>query len=137
MGKPCAVTFKEDAAINPSLYSYPLRAPLVIPAQCHKMPGLRVGQMETPGSKKEEQTCQSLCIKQRGEIGLETQISHFLSQYLFLYPIITLKRNTASTLTLSSRPPDLCSGTCLWAGKESPPIATSLPVIHVSVDIHQ
>ena len=47
------------------------------------MPELRAGLKETPESKKEEQTCQSSHIKQRGEVQLGTQIFHLRAPYLF------------------------------------------------------
>lgn len=80
--------------------------------------------MEPPESKKEEQTCQSSQIKQRGKVQLGTQIFYLRAHYLFLHLIVALERYTSATPTLS---PGFLTLTHSWAAKGSPPTAPHAP----------
>lgn len=90
-----------------------------------------------PESKKEEQTCQSSHIKQRGEMQLGTQIFYLRAQYLFLSLIVALKRYTSDTPTLSPGSLSHTPGLQRDLLQLLPTHPTPVPTGQVSVSMHQ
>lgn len=139
MGKLCTVTFKKDSAVNPSLRSHPLQAPVVIPGP---MPQNARMESRTDGHDGAQERRANLPklphrAKRRGVIRDSDRLP--CGSVSFSAP----PRGSQEIYT--SATPNLSPGSLPvphpWAGKESLPTAPHTPhapsIKQVLVNVHQ